>query len=246
VCAGAWACALFVSPAAQDKVRAFQEDHEQLHLKADRDATFFAARSSGCRRQRLAGLDFGCSDCEVCSHDTDERAQVIAFAPTAVRVLPVRRGSSSCVNMELEGAVDRRRALQTAAAGLAGLTVLPIAPAFAIRQTKQELMVQAAAIQKEVKGMVAGFELAEADWETKDKIEAQKEYNVLQTVLRGGQLSQLRGTCFHLYRDHIVDSQKFKEAEKQYKEMLKTVEKLNVLVLKASRAELKVVYILMR
>jgi hypothetical protein len=142
--------------------------------------------------------------------------------------------------MELEGALDRRQALRTAAAGLAGLVALPVAPALAVKQTKQELLVQAAAIQKEVAGMVAGFELAEADWETKDKLEAQREYNVLQTVLRGGQLSQLRGTCFHLYRDHIVDSKKFKEAEKQYKDMLKTVETLNILVLKASRAELKV------
>ena len=146
--------------------------------------------------------------------------------------------------MELNGALDRRLALRTAAASLAGLVALPVAPALAVKQTKQELLVQAAAIQREVSGMVAGFELAEADWETKDKLEAQREYNVLQTVLRGGQLSQLRGTCFHLYRDHIVDSKKFKEAEKQYKDMLKTVEALNILVLKASRAELKVTYLL--
>lgn len=183
----------------------------------------------------------GCNDCENFRPNASACTQVGAFAPMALRK-GAGRASTSCVSMELDGMLSRRGALQTAAASVGGLVSLPVAPAFAARQTKQELLVQAAAIQKEVAGMVAGFELAEADWETKDKLEAQREYNVLQTVLRGGQLSQLRGTCFHLYRDHIVDSQKFKEAEKQYKEMLKTVETLNVLVLKASRAELKVVH----
>jgi len=140
---------------------------------------------------------------------------------------------------EQQDGMPRRQLFRMAAVAVVGLGVLPVAPALAVRQSKEELMTQAKVIQKEVKQLTDGAVMAEADWETKDRLEAQREYNALQSILKGGQLSQLRGTCFHLYRDHIVNAAQYKQAEKAYKDMLVRVEKLNLLLLKASRDELK-------
>ena len=134
--------------------------------------------------------------------------------------------------------LDRRQALKAAAAGI-GLIWQPVAPAWAFKQSKEELLLVAGGVQKEVKALKEGAALAESEWKPKDNFEAQKEYNVLFSLLRAGNLSQLRSTCFHLYRDHVVDATKFKVAEQLYKQLVDSSNDVNTLLLKASRDELK-------
>mgnify|MGYP006876831799 FL=1 len=105
-------------------------------------------------------------------------------------------------------------------------------------ETKEELVALAKTISVTLKSMNEPMEFAASDWDTKRE-DAQKTFYLLQRSLSSGSLSQVRKTCFHLYREHVVDAKLYKEAEASYKVMTKALDKLNSDLLKASRGELE-------
>jgi len=167
-----------------------------------------------------------------------DQARAFSAAAPVRHLRSTFRSTTVCTKMAADPVLDRRQALKAAAAGL-GLIWQPVAPAWAFKQSKEELLLVAGGVQKEVKALKEGAALAESEWKPKDNFEAQKEYNVLFSLLRAGNLSQLRSTCFHLYRDHVVDATKFKAAEQLYKQLVDSSNDVNTLLLKASRDELK-------
>jgi len=106
------------------------------------------------------------------------------------------------------------------------------------RQSKGQLVTEIGKIKAEVEVLKGVAEFAEAEWKPTDNTEAPKEYNRIGSSLRSGELSQLRGACFHLYRDHIVDSARFKDAENAYNKLITSVNKLSTSLLLASRGQL--------
>jgi len=113
-------------------------------------------------------------------------------------------------------------------------SLVPAASAY--RETKEELLQQAAAIDKAFVAM-GGF-LDEIAKETDEK-EVQTSYYQIQQSLSSGAVSGLRMTCFHLYRNHVTDPKQYKEAEVKYKELIASMEGLNKVALKAARKQLK-------
>lgn len=84
---------------------------------------------------------------------------------------------------------------------------------------------------------MGGF-LIEVEKDT-DAENQQKSYYEIQRSLSSGAVSSLRSCCFKLYRSHVTDPKQFKEAEAQYKVVIKALEKFSVYALKASRNEIK-------
>ncbi|EKX39775.1 hypothetical protein GUITHDRAFT_154285 [Guillardia theta CCMP2712] len=163
-----------------------------------------------------------------------------------------RRGVSCAVSpvMSAEGtskqlrspALPRRQMLTSLTPLLLpslGLILNPAASfADAAKESKEQLVGQVKLASQQMKELAEAAQVVESNWES-NKVEAQKGYNSLQGSLRVSALGGIRSSCFHLYRDHVVDPAKFKNAEVKYKEIVKDLEKLNNLLLKASRDELK-------
>eukprot|EP00283_Hemiselmis_rufescens_P005470 CAMPEP_0173430866 /NCGR_PEP_ID=MMETSP1357-20121228/9176_1 /TAXON_ID=77926 /ORGANISM="Hemiselmis rufescens, Strain PCC563" /LENGTH=237 /DNA_ID=CAMNT_0014395275 /DNA_START=76 /DNA_END=789 /DNA_ORIENTATION=- len=113
-------------------------------------------------------------------------------------------------------------------------SLVPAASAY--RETKEELLQQAAAIDKAFVSMGGFLDTLAL---VMDEDEIQTSYYQVQQSLSSGAVSGLRMTCFHLYRNHVTDPQQYKEAEVKYKELIKSMEGLNKLALAASRKQLK-------
>mmetsp|Transcript_10194 Transcript_10194/g.23262 ORF Transcript_10194/g.23262 Transcript_10194/m.23262 type:complete len:220 (-) Transcript_10194:33-692(-) len=158
---------------------------------------------------------------------------------TPLTLMAVGEDGQRCASPAL--ALSRRQILTSATVLLPSLNlILNPTPSFAATSTdsKDVLVGQVKLATQQMKELAEAAQVVESYWES-NKVDAQKGYNSLQGSLRASALGGIRSSCFHLYRDHVVDPAKFKTAEVKYKEIVKDLEKLNNLLLKASRDELK-------
>lgn len=108
----------------------------------------------------------------------------------------------------------------------------------AYSETKEELLSAANYIVKSLSEIDVPLQSAESTWALNRTV-SQRTYDEVHRAFSSGALSGLRSTCFNLYRNHVVDAQKFKDAEAAYKEVIRSIERVNTSVLQASRDELK-------
>jgi len=182
-------------------------------------------------------------------------SQVHGFSSAGLPSAGLRSGAASrgvalcSAKQDLGAGATRRDALRflgTGAAAMSGLVLPGVQQtgweAFAedrrtgSGETKAELLALAKDAAVTLKSMNDPVEVAAGAYIV-SKEDAQKTFYLLQRSLSSGSVSLVRKTCFHLYREHVVDAKLYKDAEESYKVMTRALDKLNSDLIKASRGE---------